>query len=468
MCVRSGPQASGSRTLNEAPPPGRSSTHARPPWSSAKRATSESPTPDARRVRPRPGACRNGSKIASLRSSGTPAPSSSTTSRMPSSCVVRAAQIRAVRRCVARRVREQVLDDALDLRRGRRRPAAARRRTAPRGRRAARTRGRASRTSAPTSVGLRCGVMMPRCSRSRSSRSESSRSSLRAFEAMRWSRSTASSRGEVHPGLLERDRRPEDRGERRPQVVRDGLEERVLHLVERPQALRRPRARDGRPREYFCSLRRSACSARLRSVTSTISPRTHLTAPRASRGDVHDVAEPQGPRPRARASGTRGRGRRPASRRPARSAARHAPAILLDDVVAPASGSASSASARLPRTSAARRDRNVKASVCGSASQKIASRRLGELVEPLELAHPPRAPERERRDLRDAPRQVAVAIGERRVGTGGHAHDRAELVRLPPHRARPGPRSGRRRAGTRRDIPASTPSRRRRAPRTTR
>ena len=38
--------------------------------------------------------------------------------------------------------------------------------------------------------------------------------------------------------LLERERRAQDRGQRRPQVVRDGLQERVLHLVERAQPLR--------------------------------------------------------------------------------------------------------------------------------------------------------------------------------------------------------------------------------------
>ena len=39
--------------------------------------------------------------------------------------------------------------------------------------------------------------------------------------------------------LLEGERRPEDRGERRPQVVRDGLEERVLHRVELAELLGR-------------------------------------------------------------------------------------------------------------------------------------------------------------------------------------------------------------------------------------
>src|SRR5207302_9430928 len=68
--------AVGRTTRKEAPPPGRSSTQARPPWSSAKRATAHSPMP----VRPGPSrAVRNSSKIGSFSSSGTPAPPSSTT-----------------------------------------------------------------------------------------------------------------------------------------------------------------------------------------------------------------------------------------------------------------------------------------------------------------------------------------------------------------------------------------------------
>src|SRR4029453_15924490 len=87
-------EASASRTLKEAPPPGRSSTHARPPWSSAKRATSDRPTPTPGDELAGPGPCRKGSKIASLSSSGTPSPSSSTTSRSPSSRRSTRAQMR--------------------------------------------------------------------------------------------------------------------------------------------------------------------------------------------------------------------------------------------------------------------------------------------------------------------------------------------------------------------------------------
>ena len=45
--------------------------------------------------------------------------------------------------------------------------------------------------------------------------------------------------GHVQLGLFERERRTQDRGERGPQVVGDRLEERVLHLVECAQSLRR-------------------------------------------------------------------------------------------------------------------------------------------------------------------------------------------------------------------------------------
>ncbi len=45
--------------------------------------------------------------------------------------------------------------------------------------------------------------------------------------------------GQVHVAALERDRESEDRRQRCAQVVGDRLQERVLHLVEGPQALRR-------------------------------------------------------------------------------------------------------------------------------------------------------------------------------------------------------------------------------------
>ncbi len=42
---------------------------------------------------------------------------------------------------------------------------------------------------------------------------------------------------EVELALLERQRRPEDRGQRRSQIVRHGLQERVLHRVQRAELL---------------------------------------------------------------------------------------------------------------------------------------------------------------------------------------------------------------------------------------
>src|SRR5581483_9054861 len=74
---------SATTTRKEAPPPGRGSTQARPPSSSANRATSPIPTPGE--WLEGWGPCRNGSKIASRSSSGIPGPSSSTAMRTPPS-----------------------------------------------------------------------------------------------------------------------------------------------------------------------------------------------------------------------------------------------------------------------------------------------------------------------------------------------------------------------------------------------
>ncbi len=79
--VRDG-SGSGSRTRNAAPPPGASSTQARPPWISANLRTTNRPSP-----RP-PGALParrwNASKTASFSASGMPRPASSTARRTPS------------------------------------------------------------------------------------------------------------------------------------------------------------------------------------------------------------------------------------------------------------------------------------------------------------------------------------------------------------------------------------------------
>ena len=84
-----------------------------------------------------------------------------------------------------------------------------------------------------------------------SSRSATRRSSLRAFSAMRPRQVPRLAGLHLDVVSLERDGQPEDRGERRPQVVRHGLEERVLHLVERAQPLRRVALRVQRPGELL-------------------------------------------------------------------------------------------------------------------------------------------------------------------------------------------------------------------------
>ena len=97
-------------------------------------------------------------------------------------------------------------------------------------------RGRAA-TSAPTSVDSSLGATMPRASRSRSSRLVTRRSSRRAFAGDAVRQVLRVVLVELDVAAFQGDREAEDRGERRAQVVRDRLQERVLHLVERPQAL---------------------------------------------------------------------------------------------------------------------------------------------------------------------------------------------------------------------------------------
>ncbi len=138
---------------------------------------------------------------------------------------------------VADRVRHQVLDDALDLRGvdGHRDGLHLHLDVVARGFSVPST---LRRTRSARSVGRRCGETMPRCSRSRSSRSDSSRSSFRAFAAIRSTRSSASSCGSSSSGLLQREAEPriEVSGVRRSCEHR--LQERVLHVVERAEALR--------------------------------------------------------------------------------------------------------------------------------------------------------------------------------------------------------------------------------------
>ena len=65
------------------------------------------------------------------------------------------------------------------------------------------------------------------------------RSRRRALPAIRCARSLRVGLLQVHVATLQGDREPEDGGERRPQVVGHGLEEGVLHVVQRAQTLGR-------------------------------------------------------------------------------------------------------------------------------------------------------------------------------------------------------------------------------------
>ena len=269
--------AAGRNTVNDRAAARRSSTQARPPWSSANRRTSESPIADPGRVLrlPSPGACRNGSKIASCRSLGHARalvldrqracrrPGHAPEPRYACSAgVCRIAfdtRFSTIRSTFAASIEHDCRTRPRPRSRGRsgsRSPATARRDQLGRGRSAVaaarRSRAAAGRGRAGPRAAVRASVRSPR---------SGGRGRARP-------RAGASSRV-----LLQRERRTEDRGERGAEVVRDGLEERVLHLVERSEPLRRlafaPEGLGVLP-----LARRSACSARLRSVMSTISPRS--------------------------------------------------------------------------------------------------------------------------------------------------------------------------------------------------
>ena len=170
-----------------------SATHAPPSWSSAKRATSASPTPTPDRCGDEVSPCRNASKDLRAVREGRPG--------RPSS------MIRSARRLpTARPVPRYVPWTACAWPRspgGSRRsvpPSPGRTRSRwtsssrpPCGRRGARNPRRAPRPGRPRPSAGTAGSMMPRVSRSRSSRSVTSRSSLRAFCAIRRARSRISS-----------------------------------------------------------------------------------------------------------------------------------------------------------------------------------------------------------------------------------------------------------------------------------
>ena len=175
---------SGSRTWNDAPPPGRSWTQARPPCSSAKRATRERPMPTPGAWAAALGPWRKGSNRAARSSCGTPPPASSTVRRTPS-------RWRATLTHTG--VSGVVWRPALVSRFSTTRSTLAGSTQATTGSTARSSRrplrschSRAIRlTSAARSVRLRSGVRMPLLRRSRSSRSERSRSSLPAFATSR-------------------------------------------------------------------------------------------------------------------------------------------------------------------------------------------------------------------------------------------------------------------------------------------
>ena len=242
---------------NAAPPPSRSSTHARPPWSSANRETTDRPIPTpGDRSGPN---WRNGWKISVRRSTARRVPRprrGCARRRRPGGPGPRSACRPA---CAGRRSRGGSRRSARPSRRPPRR-ASPRRRSRRRGRTGARTRRRRAR----------------RARRRRSARGRARRSPREAVEVEEIGDhpvELACVRGDPCREVphvrrfelvtLERDRQPEDRRERRAEVVRHGLEERVLHLVERAQ-LGGLLALELEP----CS----SSSARRRSVMSTHTP----------------------------------------------------------------------------------------------------------------------------------------------------------------------------------------------------
>ena len=186
-------RAAGRKTRNEAPPPSRSSTHARPPWSSANRATSESPIPVPGAWGDAVGPWRNGSKIASrarrAHRARRPRPRSAPPPRsgfdaQPDAAVGVVCRAAFISRFSTMR---STFGGSPRARRARRRPRSMR--SASASRLSTRPLARARRCRP-----LRyCGSTMPRLSRSMSRRSFSRRSSLRAFAESRSSRSSRSS-----------------------------------------------------------------------------------------------------------------------------------------------------------------------------------------------------------------------------------------------------------------------------------
>ncbi len=163
---------SGRNTRNDAPPPARSSTHARPPWSSANRATSESPMPVPG------GVARDGRSLAErledrlaqvVGDAGPVVLDGDERARRPAASTRTQIDESVLR--VPDRVHHEVLDDPLDLRGVDVEITTSSVSTVDVAARAGSRLSSVRRASAPTSVGAVLGVTMPRESRSMSRRS---------------------------------------------------------------------------------------------------------------------------------------------------------------------------------------------------------------------------------------------------------------------------------------------------------
>ena len=291
-------------------------------------------------------------------------------------------------------------------------------------------------TSSARSVGRRCGLTMPRCSRSRSSRSDSNRSSFRAFAAIRPTRSSASSCGRFSSVCSSVSAEPEDRGQRRPEVVRDRLQERVLHLVERAEPLCRFAFAPERLRVLpLAPTERLLGALALGDVDHQAA---ELSRPLRAAHHVHHVADPD------RAAVGRGhpvlevlvlarvRGDPRAGDRPV--------AILGDRVVAPtASLAIHSCSCRAQELLGAPADeRKPERRRVRLPEDRVEARH--ELMEPLQLRETPCVAQRERRDVGDPAGQPKVLVGERRADVLRRPSRSRRSRRAPSAAERPGRR----------------------------
>ena len=273
---RGSAQPLGRKTWNDAPPPARSSSQARPPCSSANRRTRDRPMPTPGECSDdEPGAWRNGSNTASRRSGGHARdrrPRRRATRRRP--CRTARTQILRPGGRVADGVREQVLHDALDLRgvdRDTVTSSAIQSRShdplGPRSRRPL------ARTSAARSVGRRWGDDDAALQPVQVQQVAEQPFELAGVRRDPWTRSSASSRGSSSRvcSSVSAEPRIEVSGVRRSCETAS----RNVFFISSSARSRCAASRSRRnASEYFRSLLRRACSARLRSVMSTISPRS--------------------------------------------------------------------------------------------------------------------------------------------------------------------------------------------------